>query len=61
MIENIGQWIFKIIYMPIFIIITMMTGVLVVYLLKEVGWEAPYRWLVLIAMLAYIADHFVNK
>ncbi len=59
--ENIGEWIFKIIWMPLFVINTLLMVALTLFMFKQVGWDAPYRWVCLIALLAFMADYFVNK
>ena len=59
--ENMSSWIFKAIYYPItFLIVLAMSGFLV-KLISEVGWDVPIRWLLIINMLAIIAEYFVNK
>lgn len=54
-------WIFKLIYYPIFITLGMVSAGVLIFMLKEVGWDVPLRWLCLIALLAYAADYYVNR
>lgn len=54
------QWIFKLIYYPVFFIIAMCAVAVTIVLFKDVGWYAPFRWLCLIGLLAYIADLVVK-
>jgi uncharacterized membrane protein len=55
------EWIFKIIYYPIGIIMAMIAFAIIGMMFKDVGWEQPFRWLVFIGILAYFADKAVNK
>ena len=53
-------WIFKAIYMPVlFIICTAMMAILIL-VFKEIGWEQPFRWLCIIAVIAAWADIYIN-
>jgi hypothetical protein len=53
-------WIFKIIYYPIFIMVISVALYIVASLMFECTWIVPYRWFVIIGIIAYIADLFVN-
>ena len=53
------NWIFKAIYYPIFVIVIMVCTAILGMILKDVGWEAPFRWLCIIGMVAYVADLYV--
>ena len=55
------EWIFKMIYYPIFGIGLMCCLPILIMLLKEVGWHQPFRWLCIIGAMACAADYFVNK
>jgi hypothetical protein len=59
--ENMSEWIFKIIWVPIAFMLTMCSIVLLTYMLSQVNWDAPMRWLAMIGIFAYIADWYVNK
>lgn len=55
------EYIFKIIYYPIFVIVLMCLTAVLSVMLKDVGWEQPYRWLCIIGAVAFAADYFVNR
>lgn len=55
------QWIFKVIYYPIFFFIIVASLAVIGLIFKDTGWNVPYRWIVIIGVIAYIADNFVNK
>lgn len=59
--EHMSEWILKIIWMPIAFMLNMCSVLVVTYMLSKVNWEAPFRWLVIIGLIAYIADWYVNK
>lgn len=55
------KWIFKLIYFPLgFILCAANVGILTL-LVREVGFEQPYRWLLIIMLIAIGADWYVNK
>ena len=60
-LENLSQWVFKAIYYPISMVLGVCCALVLVYLVKETEWNAPFRWLCLINVIAIIADVFVKK
>lgn len=56
-----SAWIFKIIYMPIMVVLSMASVAVLLVIFKDVGWDVPFRWLVIICGIAYVADYFVNR
>ncbi len=54
-------WIFKIVWMPIFIIVIMCASAVIGVMVKDTGWDVPFRWLCIIGLIAFIADKAVNK
>jgi len=54
-------WIFKAIWVPIVFVLTTCATLTLLYMLKEVSWNAPLRWLTIIACIAFIADWMVNR
>jgi hypothetical protein len=59
--ENMGEWIFKLIWVPIAVMITMCASVVLTVMFKDIGWDVPFRWLCIIGLVAYVADRMVNK
>ena len=59
--EDMKVWIFKIIWIPILGMLSLCSMVLLTYMLKEVSWDAPMRWLGIIGLIAYLADWWVNR
>lgn len=57
----ISYWIFKFIYMPIFFVLAVAASIVLVEIFKGTDWDAPFRWLCLIGLLAAFADLWVNK
>ena len=53
-------WIFKIIWMPILAILFLCASAVLIFIFKEVGWEQPYRWLVIVFAVSYAADVAIN-
>lgn len=56
-----AYWIFKIIWIPILTTIWMSGFAVVLLMLKETGWDVPFRWLSIIGIVALFADSMVNK
>ena len=54
------EYIFKVIWMPMAVIVAICCTGILGMLLKEVGWEQPFRWVFFIGLLAFIADRAVN-
>ena len=59
--ENMGQWIFKAIYIPITAMIFIACMIVLVEIVKGAGWNAPFRWLLIINVIAATADIFMRK
>ena len=55
------EYIFKIIYYPISIIIIMCCLAVLGAIAKDAGWETPFRWLLIINTIAICADYSVNR
>lgn len=55
-----SYWIFKAIWMPIAGIIGVCCIGILIAILNEVGWDVPFRWLLIIGGLAMLADSVVN-
>lgn len=55
-----SYWIFKLIWIPLFTFITIVLLAIASWIARDVGWEQPFRWMVLIGTIAYIADRMVN-
>ena len=53
-------WIFKIIWIPAFALVALCALGVAVVIFEGAGWGAPFRWLIIIAALAYLADSAVN-
>lgn len=54
------RWIFKLIYYPIWLINIVATGAVLILIIKDAGWNVPFRWMCIIGGTAYIADIFAN-
>lgn len=54
-------WIFKVIYYPVGFIIAMCCMAILGLIIKDVGWEQPFRWLLIIGTIAYFADININR
>lgn len=56
-----SAWIFKIIWVPIALSLAVCSVGIFVFILKEAGWDVPFRWLTVIGLIAIIADRAVNS
>lgn len=55
-----SYWIFKIIWMPLAFMVGMVSVGIIVWIAKDVGWQQPFRWMIIIGAVAYAADKAVN-
>lgn len=54
-------WIFKIIWVPIACILGMCASAILTVMMKDIGWDVPFRWLVIIGAIALFADQYLNR
>ena len=51
---------FKAIWIPLGVSVAIVLMGILTVIVRDCGWEVPFRWMVIIGVLAYFADKAVN-